>query len=134
MVSSERLGQNHEGMKSDGETGHQSFRRSCWRLIVRLLSLFMLGGGSIRDVADAAAAVLFYVVYFTVTRRHLCAQHFESRANFPLGTIKYNVFVRYPNTPVHLRGSWDHLTSPVRPSRRYLTFTDVHCDHSRRPQ
>lgn len=38
MVSSERLGQNHEGMKSDGETGHQSFRQSCWRLIVRLLT------------------------------------------------------------------------------------------------
>lgn len=54
----------------------------------RLLSLFMLGGGSIRDVADAAAAVLFYVVYFTVTRRHLCAQHFESRDKFPFGDNK----------------------------------------------
>lgn len=55
---------------------------------MRLLSLFMLGGGSIRDVADAAAAVLFYVVYFTVTRRHLCAQHFESRDKFPFGDNK----------------------------------------------
>lgn len=48
----------------------------------------MLGGGSICDVADAAAAVLFYVVYFTVTRRHLCAQHFESRDKFPFGDNK----------------------------------------------
>lgn len=89
MVSSERLGQNHEGMKSDGETVLDGAAGG-WLCVSsqHLLSLFMLGGGSICDVVDAAAAVLFYVVYFTVTRRHLCAQHFESRDKFPFGDNK----------------------------------------------